>query len=106
MSSPNPGPTAVGLPAHVSACLFDLDGVLTDTARVHAAAWKEMFDGFLREREGEGFTPFDAHRDYDAFVDGRQRADGVRTFLDARGIPHDDALVQELGDRKNDLVLK
>jgi beta-phosphoglucomutase family hydrolase len=96
----------VNLPGSITACLFDLDGVLTDTARVHAAAWKQMFDGFLRERDGDDFTPFDAHHDYDAYVDGRPRADGVRTFLDARGIPHDEALVRELGDRKNDLVLR
>ena len=66
MSSPGTGPTAVGLPARVSACLFDLDGVLTDTASVHAAAWKEMFDGYLRERAeklGEPFVPFDLARD-------------------------------------------
>jgi beta-phosphoglucomutase family hydrolase len=100
---------AVRIPASVTACLFDLDGVLTQTAKVHAAAWKEMFDGFLRERAeqtGEPFVPFDAHHEYDEYVDGRPRLDGVRTFLDARGIPHDDALVRELGDRKNDLVLR
>lgn len=96
------------LPEGISACLFDLDGVITKTAKVHAAAWKEMFDGFLEPRaqeRGEEFVPFDAHREYDRYVDGRPRLDGVRTFLEARGIEADDALVKELGDRKNELVL-
>jgi beta-phosphoglucomutase family hydrolase len=96
----------LGLPDGVRACLFDLDGVLTQTAKVHAAAWKEMFDAFLRETQGEDFVPFDAHHDYDAHVDGKTRADGVRSFLEARGIAHDDALVHELGERKNEIVLK
>lgn len=80
---------------------------------VHAAAWKEMFDAFLRERDGEGFAPFTA-ADYDAYVDGRPRADGVRTFLASRGIelpaggPEDPpaaATVHGLGNRKNELLL-
>jgi beta-phosphoglucomutase family hydrolase len=96
----------LGLPDGVTVCLFDLDGVLTQTAKVHAAAWKEMFDEFLRERDGEDFTPFDAHRDYDEYVDGKPRYDGVRSFLDARGLAHDEDLVHRLGDRKNDLVLR
>ncbi|MGM0349914.1 MULTISPECIES: HAD family hydrolase [Streptomyces] len=106
------------LPAHVRACLFDLDGVLTQTAKVHAAAWKEMFDAYLRERaqrEGTEFVPFDAVRDYDEYVDGRPREDGVRTFLAARGVrlpegspqdPPDAETVQALGARKNELVLR
>jgi len=97
------------LPEGIEACLFDLDGVITRTATVHAAAWKEMFDGFLREhaeRTGTEFVPFDAHHEYDRYVDGRPRLDGVRTFLDARGIAHDEALDSELGDRKNELVLE
>ncbi|WP_416485392.1 HAD family hydrolase [Streptomyces sp. CL12] len=106
------------LPAHVRACLFDLDGVLTQTAKVHAAAWKEMFDACLRERaqrEGTEFVPFDAVRDYDEYVDGRPREDGVRTFLAARGVrlpegspqdPPDAETVQALGARKNELVLR
>jgi beta-phosphoglucomutase family hydrolase len=96
------------LPDAITACLFDLDGVVTQTAKLHAAAWKEMFDDFLRERSersGEPFAPFEA-TDYDRYVDGRPRLDGVRTFLDARGIEHDEELVRRLGDRKNDLVLK
>ncbi|MER6074520.1 beta-phosphoglucomutase family hydrolase [Streptomyces sp. NPDC001817] len=108
----------LGLPAHVRACLFDLDGVLTQTAKVHAAAWKEMFDGCLREwatRQGTAFVPFDAVGDYDAYVDGRPRADGVRTFLAARGIelpegspedPPGAETVNGLGNRKNELVLR
>jgi beta-phosphoglucomutase family hydrolase len=107
----------LGLPDGIRACLFDLDGVLTRTATVHAAAWKEMFDDFLRRRAaqtGEAFVPFDIHADYDRFVDGKKRADGVRSFLAARGISLPDgrpddaptaATVYGLGNRKNELVL-
>ncbi|MFD7874484.1 HAD family hydrolase [Streptomyces sp. NPDC059766] len=107
--------TELGLPEDIMACLFDLDGVVTKTAVVHAAAWKETFDAFLREREGERFRPFDAGADYTAYVDGRPRADGVRTFLASRGIelpdgtaddPPDAGTVHGLGNRKNDLVLE
>jgi beta-phosphoglucomutase family hydrolase len=106
--------TQLGLPEEIQACLFDLDGVVTKTAVVHAAAWKEMFDAFLRAREGEQFRPFD-DTDYDEYVDGRPRADGVRTFLASRGIelpdgtpddPPDAPTVHGLGNRKNDLVLE
>ena len=72
----------VRLPPSIRACLFDLDGVLTNTATVHAAAWKEMFDVYLRERAarlGEEFRPFDAQHDYVVYVDGRHRDDGVRS---------------------------
>jgi beta-phosphoglucomutase family hydrolase len=96
------------LPDGITACLFDLDGVITQTAKLHSAAWKRMFDEFLKERAertGETFEPFSAH-DYDRYVDGRPRIDGVRTFLDARGIDHDEKLDRELGDRKNELVLQ
>jgi beta-phosphoglucomutase family hydrolase len=96
--------TVLGLPDGVSALLFDLDGVLTKTATVHAKAWKQMFDAYLEERDGPGFTPFDLHRDYDEHVDGKPREDGVRDFLRSRGIDADDALVERLGDRKNELV--
>jgi beta-phosphoglucomutase family hydrolase len=95
----------LGLPDDIEACLFDLDGVLTQTAKVHAAAWKTMFDEYLKQRDGDGFVPFDAHADYDEYVDGLPRADGVRGFLKSRGINADDATVKDLGDRKNDLVL-
>ncbi|MFF4293958.1 beta-phosphoglucomutase family hydrolase [Streptomyces vinaceus] len=108
----------LGLPDHVSACLFDLDGVLTRTAKVHAAAWKEMFDDYLRRRadgDGSPFVPFDSVHDYDEYVDGRPREDGVRTFLASRGITlpegtasdgPDRETVHGLGTRKNDLVLR
>jgi beta-phosphoglucomutase family hydrolase len=95
----------LGLPDAITACLFDLDGVLTKTAKVHAAAWKQMFDAFLRESEDDEAAPFTDH-DYDAYVDGKTRYDGVRSFLDSRGIAHDEQLVHQLGDRKNKLVLE
>ncbi|MEV0638260.1 beta-phosphoglucomutase family hydrolase [Streptomyces sp. NPDC050619] len=106
--------TELGLPETILAGLFDLDGVVTKTAVVHAAAWKEMFDAFLREREGEHFRPF-SDSDYDEHVDGRPRADGVRTFLASRGVelpegdpgdPPDTPTVHGLGNRKNDLLLE
>jgi beta-phosphoglucomutase family hydrolase len=109
---------SLGLPDEIKACLFDLDGVLTQTAKVHAAAWKQMFDGYLRDRaesQGEAFREFDARADYDTYVDGKPRADGVRSFLESRGIslPEGDAgdpagaeTVAGLGNRKNELVLK
>jgi beta-phosphoglucomutase family hydrolase len=102
------------LPSAVRACLFDLDGVLTKTAVVHAAAWKEMFDTFLRTAPGP-FVPFDATHDYDRYVDGKARSDGVRSFLESRGIrlpeggaddPPDAETVHGLGNRKNALVLE
>ena len=94
----------LGLPDDARACLFDLDGVLTQTARVHAAAWKEMFDAYLRSRPGP-FVPFDVVRDYDQYVDGKPRNDGVRSFLASRGIELSEDEVVELGARKNELVL-
>src|SRR4051812_34328855 len=96
----------LGLPDQIKACLFDLDGVITQTAKVHAQAWKQMFDEFLRERDGDDFKPFDSHDDYDAYVDGKPRADGTRSFLESRGIDLPDDEIEKLGDRKNDLVLK
>jgi beta-phosphoglucomutase family hydrolase len=96
----------LGLPDDIQADLFDLDGVLTQTAKVHAAAWKTMFDEYLRQRDGDDYVPFDTHTDYDEYVDGRPRADGVRSFLTSRGIEADEATVKDLGDRKNELVLK
>jgi beta-phosphoglucomutase family hydrolase len=104
----------LGLPEGVHACLFDLDGVLTDTASVHRRAWKAMFDEFLRrrsERTGSAFVPFDAEADYFAYVDGKRREDGVRSFLASRDIElpegdvddgDDDETVNGLGNRKND----
>jgi beta-phosphoglucomutase family hydrolase len=108
----------IGLPDSVRACLFDLDGVLTRTAKVHAAAWKEMFDGYLRERKartGEEFLPFDPVADYTRYVDGKPRYDGVRSFVAARGIelpegeagdPPDAEILCGLGNRKNEIVLR
>ena len=105
----------LGLPDSVTALLFDLDGVLTQTAKVHDTAWKQTFDTFLRERDGEGFTPFDPDRDYDEYVDGKPRYDGVRSFLQSRGIqlpdgdpsdPPDAQTVCGIGNAKNDLVLE
>ena len=93
----------LGLPDGVTALLFDLDGVLTDTASVHQRCWKEMFDGFLRERDGDGFQEF-SPRDYERYVDGKPRYDGVRSFLESRGIEPEEELVKTLGDRKNDAV--
>jgi beta-phosphoglucomutase family hydrolase len=107
----------LGLPSGIRACLFDLDGVLTRTASVHAAAWKTMFDGFLRTRAartGEQLAPFDPGADYAEYVDGRPRQDGVRSFLAARGIelpdgrlddPPDAETIGGLANRKNELVL-
>ncbi|MET7274915.1 MULTISPECIES: beta-phosphoglucomutase family hydrolase [Streptomyces] len=106
--------TQLGLPDDIQACLFDLDGVVTRTAVVHAAAWKETFDAFLRGRDGADFRPF-TDSDYDEYVDGRPRADGVRTFLASRGIelpeggpddPPDAQTVNGVGNRKNELVLE
>jgi beta-phosphoglucomutase family hydrolase len=76
----------LGLPDSARACLFDLDGVLTPTAQVHATAWKEMFDGFLAQHDGAGYVPFDRVADYETYVDGKPRADGTRDFLASRGI--------------------
>jgi beta-phosphoglucomutase family hydrolase len=96
------------LPDGITALLFDLDGVVTQTAKLHSAAWKDMFDAFLRERAEQTGQPFEEFTpsDYDRYVDGRPRLDGVRTFLTARGIEPEDELVRRLGDRKNELVLK
>src|SRR6516162_983756 len=98
------------------AVLLDLDGVITDTANLHAACWKQMFDEYLQKRatqSGEAFRPFDLATDYRLYVDGKPRFDGVRDFLKSRGIqlpegsPDDPPQVETvggLGNRKNDLV--
>jgi beta-phosphoglucomutase family hydrolase len=105
----------LGLPDNVKACLFDLDGVLTQTAKVHDKAWKQTFDEFLRQRDGDNFKEFDPVADYDEYVDGKPRYDGVRSFLDSRGIhlpegsPDDPPTANTIcgvGNRKNELVLK
>ena len=105
----------IRLPSEVQAYLFDMDGVLTDTASVHAEAWKQSFDTFLRERQGADAQPFDLTSDYQQYVDGKPREDGVRDFLASRGIelpeggPGDGPeteTVYGVGKRKNDLVQK
>ena len=93
----------LGLPSQIAACLFDLDGVLTQTAQVHAAAWKHVFDDWLRAH-GEPFVPFDIATDYARYVDGKPRDDGIRAFLGARGLTVADAQTRAIGDRKNKLV--
>jgi beta-phosphoglucomutase family hydrolase/Cof subfamily protein (haloacid dehalogenase superfamily) len=95
------GRPALGLPSHVQACLFDLDGVLTQTAVVHAAAWKQTFDEILLAR---GQPAFDVALDYTRYVDGKPRDDGVRSFLASRRIAATSAEVKVIGDRKNQLV--
>lgn len=106
----------VGLSDQVLGCLFDLDGVITRTATVHAAAWKEVFDAYLEKaakRDHAPFLPFDAITDYDAYVDGKSREDGARSFLKSRtirlpeGQPDDDARAETivgLSNRKNNVV--
>src|ERR1017187_3607588 len=108
----------LGLPDSIKACLFDLDGVLTQTAKVHADAWKQTFDAYLKERaetQGQKFVPFDKTKDYDEYVDGLPRFDGVRNFLKSRGIElpegspgdsPDQETVCGVGNRKNELVLE
>ncbi|MEZ0494205.1 beta-phosphoglucomutase family hydrolase [Kineococcus sp. TBRC 1896] len=112
----------LGLPDHVTALLFDLDGVLTDTAAVHDRAWTATFDAFLRahaEHTGEEFRAFDPDDDYARHVDGKPRADGVRDFLASRGVvlpegsaddpadqPYEDTTVAGLGNRKNEDLLR
>jgi beta-phosphoglucomutase family hydrolase len=98
------------------AVLFDLDGVITDTAKLHASCWKQMFDAYLQKRaleKSEAFRPFDIATDYRLYVDGKPRFDGVRDFLRSRGIelpegspedPADAETVCGLGNRKDDLV--
>lgn len=102
-----------GLAEQVRGCLFDLDGVLTRTAIVHSAAWKETFDALLRARaDGGDFREFDDD-DYARYVDGKRREDGVRDFLASREIvldegnpddPPDTATVYGVGNRKNEVL--
>jgi beta-phosphoglucomutase family hydrolase len=102
---------SLGLPAHIRACLFDMDGVLTQTAGLHRSAWKQTFDPLLAARGQSEFT----ERDYAAYVDGRRREDGVRTFLASRGIelpegspddPPTAATIHGVGNRKNEEILR
>jgi beta-phosphoglucomutase family hydrolase len=108
----------LGLPDGIRGCLFDMDGVLTETASVHDAAWKEAFDAFLRGRAqstGEPFVPFDPVRDYDEYVDGKPREEGTASFLASRGITlpagrADDApgtpTIQGISNAKNEILLR
>jgi beta-phosphoglucomutase family hydrolase len=108
----------LGLPDGITACLFDMDGVVTRTAVVHNAAWKEMFDDFLRQwsaKTGTPFVPFDPVHDYEEYVDGKPRLEGTRSFLESRGItlpegseddPPGAATILGLSNKKNDLVLE
>ena len=102
--------------ARYDAVLFDLDGVITDTASIHATCWKQMFDEYLQKKaalRGEEFRAFDIATDYLMYVDGKPRFDGVRDFLRSRDItipegspddPPQDETVCGLGNRKNELV--
>ena len=108
----------LGLPDHIVACLFDLDGVLTPTAAIHDRAWRETFDAYLQERaerDGTRFVPFDPKADYETYVDGKPRADGVRDFLQSRGIrlpdgdpddPPTKQTVNGIANRKNHRLLQ
>jgi beta-phosphoglucomutase family hydrolase len=108
----------LGLPDHITACLFDLDGVLTPTAVVHRAAWEDAFNDLLRRhaaRTGAPYVPFDPAHDYHRYVDGRARADGVRAFLASRGItlpdgspddPGESETVHGVGNGKNAVLLE
>jgi beta-phosphoglucomutase family hydrolase len=110
--------SSLGLPPNVAACLFDLDGVITQTAKVHARAWKEVFDAFLAEhatRTGEPFRTFDETVDYDEYVDGKPREEGVRSFMESRHIslregseddPPEAETVHGLANRKDRLFLE
>ncbi|MGH3291090.1 MAG: HAD family hydrolase [Trebonia sp.] len=106
----------LGLPDAITACLFDMDGVITQTAKVHDAAWKEMFDAFLRDwsaSHDQPFVPFDPVDDYDQYVDGKPRLEGTASFLESRGIElpmgeESDAAgtptIWGLSSKKNDLI--
>ncbi|MBA2390609.1 MAG: beta-phosphoglucomutase family hydrolase [Geodermatophilaceae bacterium] len=104
----------LGLPDPIRACLFDLDGVLTQTAKVHKAAWRQTFDDFMRQHDPDAFAPF-TDADYNEYVDGKPRRDGVRDFLASRDIrlpagdpedPPDANTIAGVGNRKNELLLR
>ena len=97
----------LGLPDGVAACVFDLDGVLTTSAAMHAVAWAETLDPFLleqAERSHREFVPFDARAEYEDYIAGKPRLDGVRDFLGSRGITLPDSAVHDLANRKNELL--
>lgn len=93
----------LGLPPQIAACLFDLDGVITQTAKLHAQAWKQMFDAFLGPR---GQRPFDPVSDYELYVDGKPREAGIRSFLASRNITLPNEAVHALGEQKDQLFLE
>jgi beta-phosphoglucomutase family hydrolase len=95
---PSKAPNRLGLPPNIAACLFDLDGVITKTAVQHARAWKQVF-----ERHGISFNEV---KDYDAYVDGKPREDGVRSVLQARHVTATDTLVEEIAAEKDRLFLE
>jgi beta-phosphoglucomutase family hydrolase len=113
----SPGTRDFAWPEGITAVIFDMDGVVTETASVHAAAWKRLFDDYLERRAklaDETFVPFDPDEDYRRYIDGKARRDGVRDFLASRGItlPEGDSsdapdveTVSGLGNRKNDYFL-
>jgi beta-phosphoglucomutase family hydrolase len=99
VTSPHSQQTSpLGLPPHITACLFDLDGVITQTATVHARAWKQVFDAFR--------IPFQLPDDYDAYVDGKPRTDGVRAVLAARHVPATQDLVDQIATSKDHLFVQ
>jgi beta-phosphoglucomutase family hydrolase len=103
MAPPRPKRPTAG---PIAAAVFDLDGVITRTERVHAAAWKQAFDAFLLDRAtqtGEAFVPFDPVADYLAHVDGKPRRDGVVDFLHSRGIDTSDDAIDAIAREKNEL---
>src|SRR5262245_55798973 len=103
-----PMTTTLCLPEGTRACLFDVDGVLTQTAKLHARAWKQMFDAYLRERSqrtGQPFVPFELG-DYTRYVDGKLRLDGAKAFFTSRGIELPDQEVSDLAQKKDALLLE
>jgi Cof subfamily protein (haloacid dehalogenase superfamily)/HAD superfamily hydrolase (TIGR01509 family) len=101
--------TSLGLPPGARACLFGLDGVLAQTARLHAQAWKQLLDKYLRERAGDAgqpFVPFDPIHDYGSHFDARPPLDGVRSFLDSRGIELPESTMGALVERKGEIMLE
>jgi beta-phosphoglucomutase family hydrolase/Cof subfamily protein (haloacid dehalogenase superfamily) len=109
LGRPRTAAESLGLPPRTRACLFDLDGVLTRTAKLHVAAWKQMLDGYLAERargSGAPFVPFDAVQDYTKYVDGKLRLDGARAFLASRGLEPPEDQLRALAARKDELFLE
>jgi Cof subfamily protein (haloacid dehalogenase superfamily)/beta-phosphoglucomutase family hydrolase len=109
LGEPHTALRTLGLPPRTRACLFDLDGVLTQTARLHVAAWKQVFDDYLRgwsRTAGQPFIPFDPVHDYTLYVDGKLRLDGARSFLASRGIQPPEEAVRELAARKDEILLQ